>query len=178
MCDRCGAIYAGKPENTAPQEEMAKVTNKEMNKGDLADVIKGADVFMGASVKGALTQDMIRSMAKDPIIFALANPVPEIMPDEAIEAGAAVVGTGRSDFPNQVNNALCFPGIFRGVLDVRAREITDEMKVAAAYAIASVIKEDELRADYILPDAFDTEVVKAVAKAVSDEAVRSGKARI
>ena len=178
MCDRFGAIYAGKPENTAPQEEMAKVTNKEMNKGDLADVIKGADVFMGASGKGALTQDMIRSMAKDPIIFALANPVPEIMPNEAIEAGAAVVGTGRSDFPNQVNNALCFPGIFRGVLDVRAREITDEMKVAAAYAIASVIKEDELRADYILPDAFNPEVVKAVAKAVSDEAVRSGKARI
>jgi malate dehydrogenase (oxaloacetate-decarboxylating) len=178
MCDRFGAIYAGKPENTAPQEEMAKVTNKEMNKGSLADVIKGADVFMGASVKGALTQDMIRSMADKPIIFALANPVPEIMPDEALAAGAAIVGTGRSDFPNQVNNALCFPGIFRGVLDVRAREITDEMKVAAAYAIASVISDEELRADYILPDAFNPAVVKAVAKAVADEAVRSGKARI
>jgi malate dehydrogenase (oxaloacetate-decarboxylating) len=178
MCDRFGIIYDGNPENNAPQQEMAKVTNKHMLKGTLADAVKDADVFMGASVKGALTQDMVRSMAKDPIIFALANPVPEIMPDEAIAAGAAVVGTGRSDFPNQVNNALCFPGIFRGVLDVRAREITTEMKVAAAHAIASVIPEGELAADYILPDAFNPEVAKVVAKAVADEAVKSGISRL
>lgn len=178
MCDRFGIIWDGNPKNNEPQQEMAKVTNRGMMKGTLADAVRGADVFVGASVPGTLTQDMIRTMAEKPIIFALANPVPEIMPDEAVAAGAAVVGTGRSDFPNQVNNALCFPGIFRGVLDVRARLITDEMKVAAAYAIASVISEEEMRADYILPDAFNPQVAKAVAKAVADEAVRSGVARI
>ena len=178
MCDRFGIIWDGNPENNAPQQEMAKLTNKGQMKGTLADAVKGADVFVGASVPGTLTQEMIRTMADKPIIFALANPVPEIMPDEAKAAGAAVVGTGRSDFPNQVNNALCFPGIFRGVLDVRAREITDEMKVAAAYAIASVISDEELKADYILPDPFNPKVTEAVAKAVADEAVRSGKARI
>ena len=178
MCDRFGIIWDGNPDNNGPQQEMAEVTNRGMMKGTLADAVRGADVFVGASVPGPLTQDMIRTMADKPIIFALANPVPEIMPDEALAAGAAVVGTGHSDFPNQVNNALCFPGIFRGVLDVRARLITDEMKVAAAYAIASVISEDEMRADYILPDAFNPQVAKAVAKAVADEAVRSGVARI
>lgn len=178
MCDRFGIIWDGNPDNNGPQQEMAEVTNRGMMKGTLADAVRGADVFVGASVPGTLTQDMIRTMADKPIIFALANPVPEIMPDEALAAGAAVVGTGRSDFPNQVNNALCFPGIFRGVLNVRARLITDEMKVAAAYAIASVISEDEMRADYILPDAFNPQVAKAVAKAVADEAVRSGVARI
>ena len=157
---------------------MAEVTNKGMVMGSLADAVRDADIFVGASVPGTLTQDMIRTMAEQPIIFALANPVPEIMPDEAKAAGAAVVGTGRSDFPNQVNNALCFPGIFRGVLDVRAREITDEMKVAAAYAIASVISDEEMTADYILPDPFNPEVTKAVAKAVAEEAVKSGRAGI
>ncbi len=178
MCDRFGIIWDGNPDNNGPQQEMAKVTNRGMMKGTLADAVRGADVFVGASVPGTLTQDMIRTMADKPIIFALANPVPEIMPDEAKAAGAAVVGTGRSDFPNQVNNALCFPGIFRGVLDVRAREITDEMKVAAAYAIASVISDEEMTADYILPDPFNPKVTEAVAEAVAKEAVKSGKARI
>lgn len=178
LCDRFGIIWDGNPDNNEPQQQMAKVTNKSLMKGTLADAVKGADIFVGASVPGTLTQDMIRTMADQPIVFALANPVPEILPDEAKAAGAAVVGTGRSDFPNQVNNALCFPGIFRGVLDVRAREITDEMKVAAAYAIASVISEDEMTEDYILPDPFNPQVTKAVAKAVADEAIRSGKARI
>ena len=178
MCDRAGAIWDGRPENNSAKQEMAAITNRGMLKGSLADAVKGADVFMGVSAAGALSQDMVRSMAKDPIIFAMANPTPEIMPDEAIAAGAAVVGTGRSDFPNQVNNALCFPGVFRGALDVRASKITEEMKVAAAYALAAVISEDELNAEYILPDPFDPAVVKAVAKAVADEAVKSGLSRI
>ncbi|MBR5228349.1 MAG: NAD-dependent malic enzyme [Firmicutes bacterium] len=178
MCDRSGAIWDGRPENNSAKQEMAEITNKGMLKGSLADAVKGADVFMGVSAAGALTQEMVRTMAKDPIIFAMANPTPEIMPDLAIEAGAAVVGTGRSDFPNQVNNALCFPGVFRGALDVRASKITDEMKVAASYAIAAVIPEEELTAEYILPDPFDPAVVKAVAKAVADEAVKSGLSRI
>jgi len=178
MCDRAGAIWDGRPENNSAKQEMAAITNRGMLKGSLADAVKGADVFMGVSAAGALSQDMVRSMAKDPIIFAMANPTPEIMPDEAIAAGAAVVGTGRSDFPNQVNNALCFPGVFRGALDVRASKITEEMKVAAAYALAAVISEEELNAEYILPDPFDPAVVKAVAKAVADEAVKSGLSRI
>ena len=178
MCDRAGAIWDGRPENNSAKQEMAEITNKGMLKGSLADAVKDADVFMGVSAAGALSQDMVRSMAKDPIIFAMANPTPEIMPDEAVAAGAAVVGTGRSDFPNQVNNALCFPGVFRGALDVRASRITEEMKVAAAYALAAVIPEEELNAEYILPDPFNPAVVKAVAKAVADEAVRSGLSRI
>ncbi len=178
MCDRSGAIWDGRPENNSAKQEMAKITNKGMFKGTLAEAVKDADVFMGVSAAGVLTGEMVQTMAKNPIIFAMANPIPEIMPEEAIAAGAAVVGTGRSDFPNQVNNVLCFPGIFRGALDVRARKITTEMKVAAAKAIANVIPEEELKSDYILPDPFNPEVVKAVAKAVAEEAIRSGLSRI
>lgn len=157
---------------------MAKITNFEHQKGTLEDVIKGADVFIGVSAPGTLTQDMVRSMADKPVIFACANPTPEIFPDEAKAAGAAVVSTGRSDFPNQVNNVLCFPGIFRGALDVRATDINDEMKVAAAYAIAGLVSDEELNADYILPAAFDPRVKDAVAKATAEAAVKSGVARI
>lgn len=178
LCNSKGAVYEGAPTNNSEQEMMAKVTNKDNLKGSLADVIQGADIFVGVSKPGTLTGDMVRTMAADPIIFAMANPVPEIMPAEALEAGAAVVGTGRSDFPNQVNNVLAFPGIFRGLLDVRASRVTDSMKEAAARAIASVIPENELRPDYVLPDAFHPHVVEAVAKAVADEAVRLGLARI
>ena len=178
MCDSRGIIWDGNPANNAAKAEIAKVTNKAGLQGTLADAVKGADVFLGVSAPGVLTQDMIRTMAKDPIIFAMANPTPDIMPDEAKAAGAAVVGTGRSDFPNQVNNALCFPGIFRGALDVRAEAITENMKVAAAHAIASVISDEELSADYIIPDAFNPEVTKAVAKAVADVAVADGLSRL
>lgn len=178
MCDSRGIIWDGNPANNSAKAEIAKVTNKAKLRGTLADAVKGADVFLGVSAPGVLTQDMIRTMAKDPIIFAMANPTPEIMPDEAKAAGAAVVGTGRSDFPNQVNNALCFPGIFRGALDVRAEAITENMKVAAAHAIASVISDGELSADYIIPDAFNPEVTKAVAKAVADVAVADGLSRL
>ena len=157
---------------------MAKITNFEHRAGTLAEVIKGADVFIGVSAPGILTQDMIRSMAKDPIIFACANPTPEIFPDDAKAAGAAVVSTGRSDFPNQVNNVLCFPGIFRGALDVRARDINDAMKIAAAKAIAGLVSDEELHADYILPHAFDPRVRDAVASAVAQAARDSGVARI
>lgn len=166
MCDRFGALYKGKPENNSAQEAMASITNSDMIQGDLAEAIKGADIFVGVSRAGVLSQEMIRSMAADPIVFAMANPVPEIMPDLAREAGAAVVGTGRSDFPNQVNNVLAFPGIFRGALDAGASKITEEMKVAAAKAIAGVIPENELAADYVLPDAFNPAVVANVAAAV------------
>lgn len=166
MCDRFGALYKGKPENNSAQEAMACITNSDMIQGDLAEAIKGADIFVGVSRAGVVSQEMIRYMAADPIVFAMANPVPEIMPDLAREAGAAVVGTGRSDFPNQVNNVLAFPGIFRGALDAGASKITEEMKVAAAKAIAGVISDSELAADYVLPDAFNPAVVANVAAAV------------
>jgi len=178
MTDRKGAIYKGREGLNPIKEEMARITNFSCEKGSLADVIRGADVFIGVSAPGTLTGDMVRTMAKDPIIFACANPTPEIFPDEAKAAGAAVVSTGRSDFPNQVNNVLCFPGIFRGALDVRASDINDEMKIAAAQAIASLVSEEELSADYILPAAFDPRVKDAVAKAAAQAAVRSGVARI
>ena len=150
MTDRKGAIYEGREGLNPIKEEMAKITNFNKEKGTLAEVIKGADIFIGVSAPGTLTQDMVRTMAKDPIIFACANPVPEIFPDEAKAAGAAVVSTGRSDYPNQVNNVLCFPGLFRGVLDARASDVNDEMKVAAAYAIAGLVSDEELSAEYIL----------------------------
>ena len=178
MTDRKGAIYEGREGLNPIKEEMAKITNFSREKGSLADVIKGADVFIGVSAPGTLTGDMVRTMAEDPIIFACANPTPEIFPDEAKAAGAAVVSTGRSDFPNQVNNVLCFPGIFRGALDVRASDINYEMKIAAAKAIASLVSDQELSADYILPAAFDPRVKDAVAKAAAEAAVRSGVARI
>ncbi|MDD5939523.1 MAG: NAD-dependent malic enzyme, partial [Lachnospiraceae bacterium] len=178
MTDRHGAIYEGRDNLNPIKEEMAKITNREHVSGSLAEVIKGADVFIGVSAPGLLTQDMVRSMAKDPIIFACANPTPEIFPDEAKAAGAAVVSTGRSDFPNQINNVLCFPGIFRGALDVRASDINDAMKIAAARAIAGLVSDEELSADYILPKAFDPRVREAVASAVAQAARDSGVARI
>jgi malate dehydrogenase (oxaloacetate-decarboxylating) len=179
MCDRRGAIYKGRPEGMNPvKEEMAQITNPDMIKGSLADALKGADVFIGVSAPGLVTKDMVRSMNKDAIIFACANPTPEIFPDEAKEAGAAVVATGRSDFPNQINNVLAFPGIFRGALDVRASDINEEMKIAAANALAGLVSEDELNADYIIPAAFDERVAPAVAKAVAEAARKSGVARI
>lgn len=178
MTDRKGAIYEGREDLNTIKEEMAGITNRNKEKGSLADVIKDADVFIGVSAPGTLTADMVRTMAKDPVIFACANPTPEIFPEEAKAAGAAVVSTGRSDYPNQVNNVLCFPGIFRGTLDVRAREINDEMKIAAAYAIANLVSDEELNAEYILPAAFDPRVKDAVAKATAEAAVRTGAARI
>lgn len=178
MCDRTGAIYEGR-ENLNPQkQEMARISNRSLKKGKLADVIEGADVFIGVSAPGTLTQDMIRKMAKDPIIFAMANPKPEIMPDEAYAAGAAIVGTGRSDFPNQINNVLAFPGIFRGALDVRASDINVQMQIAAAYAIANSIPESELSRDNIIPNVFNKHVTQNVAKAVSEAAIQSGLNRI
>ena len=178
MCDRTGAIYEGR-ENLNPQkQEMARISNRSLKKGKLADVIEGADVFIGVSAPGTLTQDMIRKMAKDPIIFAMANPKPEIMPDEAYAAGAAIVGTGRSDFPNQINNVLAFPGIFRGALDVRASDINVQMQIAAAYAIANSVPESELSRDNIIPNVFNKHVTQNVAKAVSEAAIQSGLNRI
>ena len=174
MTDRNGAIYNGREGLNPIKEEMAAITNFNMEKGSLADVIKGADIFIGVSAPGALTKEMVRSMAKDAIIFACANPTPEIFPDEAKEAGARVVSTGRSDFPNQVNNVLCFPGIFRGALDVRAKEINDEMKIAAAKAIAGLVSDEELNEEYILPKAFDMRVKDAVAKATAEAAKKTG----
>ena len=178
MCDRSGAIYSGRPGLNLAKAEIATMTNPGMKQGSLAEVIKGADVFIGVSAPGLLTRDMVRSMNKDSIIFACANPVPEILPDEAKAAGAAVVSTGRSDYPNQVNNVLAFPGIFRGALDARARDINEEMKLAAAEAIASLVSDKELSADYILPLAFDPRVREAVASAVYKAARDSGAARI
>ena len=178
MCDRKGAIYEGREGLNAEKEEMAKISNREMRKGSLAEVIKGADVFIGVSAPGTVTPEMVKTMAPDPILFPMANPVPEIMSDLAKEAGAAVIGTGRSDFPNQINNVLAFPGIFRGALDVRAKDINDEMKVAAAYAIANLIDEKDLNADYIIPNPFDKRVAPAVAKAVAEAAKKTGVARV
>ena len=178
LTDRKGAIYEGRDGLNPIKEEMAKITNLERRAGSLADVIKGADVFIGVSAPGMLTQDMVRSMAKDPIVFACANPVPEIYPDEAKAAGAAVIATGRSDYPNQVNNVLCFPGIFRAAMDVRASDINDAMKIAAAKAIAGLVTEDKLCAEYILPTAFDPRLKDAVAAAVAQAARDSGVARI
>ncbi|MGG3560377.1 malic enzyme-like NAD(P)-binding protein [Neobacillus rhizosphaerae] len=179
MCDTKGAIYEGRPQGmNEVKAEVAKYTNRDSLSGSLADVIKGADVFIGVSVAGALTKDMVASMNPDSIIFAMANPVPEIMPDEAKEAGAKVVGTGRSDFPNQVNNVLAFPGIFRGALDVRATHINEKMKVAAVEAIANLINEDELNADYVIPAPFDPRVAPDVAAAVAKAAMETGVARL
>ena len=178
MTDRQGAIYEGREGLNPIKEEMAKITNPDHETGTLADVIKGADVFIGVSGPGTLTGDMVRTMAKDAIIFACANPVPEIFPDEALAAGAKVVSTGRSDFPNQINNVLCFPAFFRGALDVRASRITENMKLAAAKALADLVSEDELCADYIIPKAFDPRVKDAVAAAVAEAARKDGVARI
>lgn len=179
MCDTKGAIYEGRPEGmNAVKAEVAKYTNRDSLSGSLADVIKGADVFIGVSVAGALTKEMVASMNPDSIIFAMANPVPEIMPEEAKEAGAKVVGTGRSDFPNQVNNVLAFPGIFRGALDVRATHINEKMKVAAVEAIANLISEAELNADYVIPAPFDPRVAPDVAAAVARAAMETGVARL
>ena len=179
MCDTKGAIYEGRPNGmNAIKDEVAKFTNRDNVEGSLADAIKGADVFIGVSVAGALTSEMVQTMNNDPIIFAMANPVPEIMPDEAKAAGAAVIGTGRSDFPNQVNNVLAFPGIFRGALDARATHINEKMKVAAVNAIASLIEESELSSDYVIPGPFDPRVAPAVAAAVANAAMETGVARI
>lgn len=178
MTDRTGAIYKGREGLNAIKQEMAEITNQNCEKGTLAEVIRGADVFIGVSAPGTLTKEMVQTMAKDAIIFACANPTPEIFPDEAKAGGAAVVSTGRSDFPNQVNNVLAFPGIFRGALDVRASDINDEMKIAAAYALAGLVSDEELCADYILPAAFDPRVKDAVASAVAEAARKSGVARI
>ncbi len=177
LCDSVGIICEGDERLNSAKAEMAKVTNREKLTGSLADAMKGADVFIGVSAPGIVSEDMVRSMNKDAIVFAMSNPTPEIMPDLAKSAGARVIGTGRSDFPNQINNVLCFPGIFRGALDCRAKEINDEMKVAAAYAIASIVDEKELREEYILPYAFDKRIGQTVAQAVMDAARESGAAR-
>ena len=178
MTDRTGAIYAGREGLNWIKAEMAQVTNLQKEEGKLADVIKGADVFIGVSAPGTLTTEMVKTMAKDAIIFACANPTPEIFPEDAKAGGAAVIATGRSDFPNQINNVLAFPGIFRGTFDVRASDITEGMKVAAAEALANLIADDELTADYIIPAAFDERVGPAVAKAVAEAARKDGVARI
>ncbi|HIS80760.1 MAG TPA: NAD-dependent malic enzyme [Candidatus Scatomonas merdavium] len=178
MCDRHGAIYEGRDGLNAEKAEMAKISNLQKKQGSLADMLVGADVFIGVSAPGTVTPEMVKTMAPNPILFPMANPVPEIMPDLAREAGAAVIGTGRSDFPNQINNVLAFPGIFRGALDVRASDINDEMKVAAAYAIANLIDDKDLTPDYIIPNPFDKRVAPAVAKAVAEAAKKTGVARI
>ncbi len=177
MCDRTGALYDGMDRGDAEKKKIAKLTNPEKLKGTLADVIKGADVFIGVSAPGVLTGSMAGTMNKDSIVFAMANPTPEIFPEDAKKAGVRIIGTGRSDYPNQVNNVLAFPGIFRGTLDVRARDINEEMKVAAAYAIASAIPENELNDEYIIPKAFDRGVQRKVAEAVKEAAIKSGVAR-
>jgi len=179
LCDRMGAIYGGRTEDMNPyKKEIAEITNSKREKGMLVDVIKGADVFIGVSTAGCLTQGMVRSMNKDPVVLAMANPLPEIMPDDAKKAGVRVICTGRSDFPNQVNNLLAFPGIFRGALDVRASCINLEMKIAAAHAIASLVSSDKLCEDFVIPDPFDRRVAPAVAEAVKNAAKTSGVARI
>ena len=178
MCDRKGAIYEGREGLNWIKEEMALVTNREKKSGSLADVLAGADVFIGVSAPGTVTTEMVKTMNKDAIVFACANPTPEIFPDDAKAGGAAVISTGRSDFPNQINNVLAFPGIFRGTFDVRASDINEEMKMAAAMALADLISDEELNADYIIPKAFDPRVGPAVAKAVAEAARKSGVARI
>lgn len=178
LCDRTGAIYEGREGLNASKEDIAKVTNREMTKGTLKEAVVGTDVFIGVSAPGVLTQEMIKTMNADPIVLAMANPTPEIMPDEAKAAGVKIVGTGRSDFPNQINNVVAFPGIFRGALDVRASQITEGMKIAAAYAIASLVEEKELNPDYILPYAFDERIKDTVASAVAEAAKKDGVARI
>ena len=178
MCDRSGAIYAGRDNLNWIKEEMAQVTNLQKETGSLADVIKGADVFVGVSGPGTLNTEMVKTMAKDAIIFACANPTPEIFPEDAKAGGARIIATGRSDFPNQINNVLAFPGIFRGTFDVRASDINEEMKMAAAQALADLISDEELNEDYIIPAAFDKRVGPAVAKAVADAARKTGVARI
>lgn len=179
LCDRKGAIYEGRPEGMNPiKEEMAKVTNLAKKSGSLAEMLVGADVFVGVSAPGAVTTEMVKTMNKDAVVFACANPTPEIFPDDAKAGGAKVVSTGRSDFPNQINNVLAFPGIFRGAFDVRAKEINDEMKLAASEALANLITDEELSPEYIIPKAFDKRVGPAVAKAVAEAAKRTGVARI
>ncbi len=178
MCDSLGIICEGMEKLNPAKEEMSRITNAEKQKGTLADAMKGADVFVGVSAPNVVTEEMVASMAEGSIVFPMSNPVPEIMPDKALAAGAAVVGTGRSDFPNQINNVLAFPGIFRGALDVRASDINEEMKMATSYAIASLVDEQELKADYILPKAFDSRIGKTVAEAVAKAARDSGVARI
>ena len=179
LCDRHGAIYEGRPEGMNPvKEEMSKITNLEKKAGTLADMLVGADVFIGVSAPGVVTTEMVKTMAEDAVIFACANPTPEIFPDDAKAGGAKVVATGRSDYPNQINNVLAFPGIFRGAFDVRAKDINDEMKIAAAHALADLISDEELNPDYIIPKAFDKRVGPAVAKAVAQAARETGVARI
>lgn len=178
LCDRTGAIYEGREKLNPSKEAIAKVTNREMTKGSLKDAIVSTDIFIGVSAPGVLTEEMIKTMNPDPVVLAMANPTPEIMPDKAKEAGAKIVGTGRSDFPNQINNVVAFPGIFRGALDVRASQITENMKIAAAYAIASLVDDDKLDADYILPYAFDPRIKDTVASAVAEAAEKDGVARI
>lgn len=177
MVDRFGIICEGMEELNSEQAYMATITNKEHMKGTLADAMKGADMFLGVSAPNIVTKEMVASMAEKPIVFAMANPTPEIMPDLAKEAGAAVVGTGRSDFPNQINNVLAFPGIFRGALDCRAKEINEEMKIAASYAIAGLVSDEDLSSEYILPNALDKRIGKAVAQAVTEAAKKSGAAK-
>ena len=179
LCDRKGAIYEGRPEGMNPvKDEMSKVTNLDKKAGSLADMLVGADVFIGVSAPGAVTTEMVKTMNKDAIIFACANPTPEIFPDDAKAGGAKVISTGRSDFPNQINNVLAFPGVFRGAFDVRASDINDEMKIAASEALANLITDEELSPEYIIPKAFDKRVGPAVAKAVAEAAKRTGVARI
>ncbi len=179
LCDRHGAIYEGRGEGmNAIKEEMAKVTNPEKKAGSLADLLAGADVFIGVSAPGMVTTEMVKTMNKDAVVFACANPTPEIFPDEAKAGGARVVSTGRSDYPNQINNVLAFPGVFRGAFDVRARDINDQMKLAAAYALAGLISDEELSEDYIIPKAFDPRVGKTVAAAVAKAARETGVARL
>lgn len=178
MCDKFGAICEGDETLSEAHKELSLKTNPNYEKGTLSDVMRDADIFIGVSVPNIVTKEMVASMNKDAIVFAMANPVPEIMPDVALEAGAKIVGTGRSDFPNQINNVLAFPGIFRGALDVRAKNITEEMKIAAAYAIASLVSDEELSAEYIIPRAFDKRIKDTVAKAVAEAAIKCGVARI
>ena len=178
LCDRTGAIYEGRENLNPIKESIAKVTNRSFTKGTLKDALVGADIFIGVSAPGVLTAEMIKTMNDDPVVFAMANPTPEIMPDEAKKAGVKIMGTGRSDFPNQINNVIAFPGIFRGALDVRASQITENMKIAAAYAIAGLVSDNELNEEYILPQAFDPRVKNAVAKAVSETAIKDGVNRI